>query len=155
MRTLSRSEARDRAEELATPLSDLIRPNEVTDGADEWSDVDPDDLEFHVHESVRISLSERQDHKVMSVLYDRAITHYLDECQRVPMKHLSDDIERTEALVSYGYWPYKMSRGEAYCSLAERWETLRDVPTEDYQEAYDAVSAGLADGMVPAGAQLP
>lgn len=155
MRTLTYRETRDRAEELATPLSDLIRPNEVTDGAESWDEVDPADLEFHIHESVDIILSERQDPKLQGLLFDRAMTHFLDNCQRVKMEHLSDDIGREEALVSYGYRAYDMRDGEAYCILAEHYESLREVHSEDYQEAYDAVSAGLADGMVPEGAELP
>ena len=155
MRILSRQEARDRAEELATPLSDLIRPKEVTDGAETWEDVETSDLEFHIHESVDIILSERQDPKLQGLLFDRAITHFLDNCQRVKMDHLADDVGREEALVSYGYRAFDMSNGEAYCILAEHYESLREIHPDDYQAAYDAVSSGLADGMVPEGAELP
>lgn len=147
MRETTRSDAVDRAKEYATPLSDLINPEEVCSTANTWENVPESELEREIYQSVDIILSEANWHDPLkAVLYDRAVSHHLDNMMRVPLDDLS--IDRRKA-IEKRYWPFDMSRGEIRVVVQEIYPTLRDLPTEDYQAAHGAVTQGLADGMQP------
>jgi hypothetical protein len=148
MREITCQEAEERAQEYATPISDLIGPEEVYQDADKWEDVPNDKLRREVSQSIDIILGELSWHTPLkSVMYERAITCHKENMMRAPMKHLT--FETKQEAVANGYWPYKMSHGEVMVNLQETYPTIEDIPGEDYQEAYECVSNGLYKGMHP------
>jgi hypothetical protein len=148
MRELTYQEAEERAQEYATPISDLIGPEEVYQDADKWEDVPTDKLQTEISQSIDIIMGELSWHNSLkSVMYERAITCHKENMMRAPMEHLT--FETKQEAVANGYWPYKMTHGEVMVSLQETYPTIEDIPSEDYQEAYQNVSSGLYKGMHP------
>lgn len=149
MREITKSEAENRAKELATPLSDFIGPSEVQDGAEKWSDIDHEVLREEAYETAEICIGEASyaHTKLASLLYDRAITVMKDDLPRVPMKHLT--FENRQKAVAEGYWPYKMTHGEVIVNLQEIYTTIEQIPTDAYQVAYEDVSRGYVEGTIP------
>lgn len=145
---LTKNEAQKRAKEYATPISDLVNPSDIDGGVERWESVKDEKLERELHKSVDIILSEITYHnKLRDIIYTRAITIHKEETMRVPKEDMA--MKDDKMLLSQMYWPYKMTNMECIATLQEIYPTLKDVPTQDYQEARNEISKALTEGMKP------
>jgi hypothetical protein len=136
MMRITRQEAREKAKRWATPI-DLITGEDLPE--------DFDKLEEELSESVGVILSESGTYHptIEALIQDLEYSLYVEEMPRVKMEHLVFDTH--EEAVKEGYWPYKMSCGEA---LNVAYEHV-DLHNDYLEEARQEVSAGLFAGMMP------
>jgi len=144
MRELTETQAVQEAKHIATPISDLIGPQEI-DGSESWEAMDDERLEKEIHKSVEIVVSESNyaHPKVASLIREYANTLWFHDLSRAPMDHLA--FESHEAAFSEGYWPNKADKWEAM----EWIESQEEVPTWYMTEAIEVISRGLHKGMKP------
>lgn len=145
MRKLTRSEARELAEEPTEDLSAYIAPSDVVDGCETWDEVPDKALKHELYKTADIVVKEEHE-PYHDVIRDLALSIWLDLMPRVRMEDLAIDDER-ETLLEHEYWPTDMSKGRAL----EILDVVDDiqVPPDVWVEAVSVVKAGIRDGMDP------
>jgi len=146
--TTVRSDVRDAAEEATDSLDSLISPSDlIHSNADEWSEVTEDDLTEEIAESVSVMRSEGQRPHA-GLAHDLALALCRDSLTRVPLSDLTFDDR--QAAVREGYWPYDMNRTEVTERIEETHVSDGTVLWRQCEtEAWDAVTAGIHDGLIP------
>lgn len=134
-----RQEAYAEAFDAAHELSDLIDPSDVLEGADHWSDISDERLTQEVNECLTVARSENQHN---GAVRDLAVTIWRGDLPRAPMDDLAFDDKETA--VENGYWPNSMNKWDCEEILFEA-----DIPADVMQEAWETVSAGIADKTHP------
>lgn len=130
------------------PLSALINPSDVTDNAEEWSDIDTETIRQEASRSVEVIVSENQQ-PFYDMATDLALEFIKQELPRVPMSDMAFD--SMETAVKRGYWPNKMDKYE----LEELvWENKNDCETKLFHiyrecenEAWGIVQEGMLEGL--------
>lgn len=134
-----RKEAYSEAYETAYSLPELIGPSDIDDTADTWGDITDEQIESEIAECLDVVHTESQ---YEGLIRDLAVTLWRDSLPRVSMDHLVFD-DKAEA-VRNGYWPNRMNKWDCEEILFER-----DIPSDVRDEAYEVVSAGVADKLDP------
>jgi hypothetical protein len=127
-------------------LSELIDPSDVTgvdDDVTEWSEIDEDTLNWEIHESISIMLSERQQ-PWDSLIRDLAYIQWRDSMPRISMDKLATD-DRRMAVATMDIWPNKVDKWTALEWLHEAGEP----PNEFYQESREVVEQAMYYGLHP------
>jgi len=128
----------------AYPIGDLIDPSDVSDDADQWSDVSDRDME---HEVARATEVIRSEGHYDGIARDLAVTMWIGDMVRAPMSDLAYE-DRREA-VSAGYWPYDMDKWEVREIVSEQFDR-HDVTYRDaYDAAYEVITAAYVDKFDP------
>lgn len=146
MSATTRQEARQEAQEATDSFDRLINPTDIDQSADEWSDIDEQELEQEAITSVEIIRSEKQT-PFDGFARDLALKLTKEALTRAPMEHLTFETKRKA--VTAGYWPHSMNKWELEELIHENYEEgkLSRIYRECYQEAWDTVSAGIIDGL--------
>jgi hypothetical protein len=141
------SEAREQAEEYATPLDQLINPSDVQDDAEQWTDIDADTIRFECAESAGIIASEHRE--MRNLIQDAAFRLWADSMKRVSRDVLGD-AANTELVRVYGIQPNDMSNAELYEIMHVVFEESNArIPNGFVEEARAEVEAGLIEGTKP------
>jgi hypothetical protein len=144
----SRQDAIQQAQDHATPLNNLITPQEVDPEAQVWADVDDDDIRRECAESAEIIATEHRT--IRNLIQDRAFRIWLDALKRVNDDALAEDVPLTELIHVYNLWPFTVDKWEV---LEEAEKVFSDpnykIPNDCYDEAREAVIRGLMEGTKP------
>jgi len=148
MREITRTEAREKAREAATPLNKPIQPSDIDDSANSWDDIEMETLENECVRSAEIILAEEQM-PFAGICHDLAMTSWTESMPRISMSHLDyEDMET--AVVEANVWPNEMNKWEIREILEENYRSNDDMSViyhECYNDAYDVVLDGIVDGM--------
>jgi len=120
-------------------LSALIGPSDVEETADSWDDISDEELRAEIRECLTVANQERQ---YEGCIRDLAVTMWRNGLPRVSMDDMAFD--DPETAVEKGYWPNSMDKWTCEEILFER-----DIPTDVRQEAWEVVSAAIADKLNP------
>ena len=144
----TKQEATSMAKEYAEPLNKLINPSDVQGGVNSWHDINTDTLNQEVWESVSIMRSEHRE--VRNMIQDRAFRIWTDSLTRVSNDALADNVSNEELIFTYGVWPYKMDKWEAYeiCHTVFEKPNVR-IPQGYIREAEEEIMDGLYEGTMP------
>ena len=143
----TKSEAEDQAREYATPLNNLITPQEVDPDAQLWSDVDPDKIERECSECASIITSEHRE--MQNLIQDLAFRLWTDDFQRQPREILADAPD-VELIHVYQIWPNDMDKWEFYELAHKVYEDPNTrIPDGYYSDAMRVVERGLMEGTKP------
>lgn len=127
------------------PLRDLIKPEELTNGAEKWEDVSNEDLEREIHQSVKMNLSESNYEKLVKEL---AIHLWLDGMSRVKLEHLVFDTD--EEALKHGYWPNGLSVLGAQAKIYDMIEEdMLSLPNVARNQAHCVAKSAVADKLDP------
>jgi hypothetical protein len=141
------SEARNQAEEYATPLDQLINPSDVVEEADGWADIDDDVIRRECAESAEVVASEHRE--IRNLIQDTAFRLWIEGLRRVSRDALGDapDIELIHV---FNIWPNDMDKWEMHEMAHKVYEDPNfRIPNGRYQEARGEVIAGLIEGTKP------
>ena len=142
------SEAERRAEEYATPLDALIRPDDVDPGAETWGEIDRDLLHEEVWEAVSVTRSEHGE--MRHLIRDHAFRLWTDDLVRQPRGVLDDSVSDEDLIHEFGIWPFDMNKWDCYEIAHQVYETPdREIHPSYIEEAEEPVIAGLRAGMMP------
>lgn len=131
--------------EVTYEISDLIDPSEVTDEAETWSDVDPDDLDQEISECITVKNEERG---MNGMLNELATIFYMESLPRVSLDDLIYDTE--EEALKNGYWPNSMTNYEAESILTElRWNDEFEIPQDAVMKASWVIDSAYSDRLDP------
>jgi hypothetical protein len=141
------SEAREQAEEYATPLNKLINPNDVQGGAEQWTDIDAEDIRFECAESAEVVATEHDE--MRNLIQDTAFRLWVDGFRRVSRDVLGDAPD-SELIHVFNIWPNEMDKWEMYEIAHKVYEDPNfRIPNDCYDEAREAVITGLVEGTKP------
>jgi len=143
----TKTEAEQQAKDHATPLNNLITPQEVDPEAQLWSDIDDDDIRRECAESAEIIATEHRT--IRNLIQDRAFRIWIDGFRRVSRDVLGNapDIELIHV---YNVWPNDMRRDEMHSIAHKVYEDPNfRIPNDCYDEARDEVITGLMEGTRP------
>lgn len=144
----TKSEAEDQAREYATPLDQLIRPSDVQDNAEQWSDIDDDRLNAECAESAEVIAMEHR--KIRNLIQDRAFRIWTDGFRRVSESALAEDVPPVELIHVYNIWPNDMDKWDVYEEAHKVFESRNyRIPHDCYDEAREEVISGLVEGTRP------
>lgn len=129
-------------DETKYDLTDLIRPDDVKDGADSWDDISDETLDEECHESVSVMMSEGQ---LAGIEDELAFGIWLNSLTRAPLEDLVFDTDK-EAIEN-GYWPNHTNKWDAEEMLRERG--IEQCPIGIRDESREVVSAGAFDKLHP------
>jgi hypothetical protein len=126
-------------------LDELIEPNEVTPDAETWDEVDEEDLERCIHDSIEVKTGEGHFAKEIDQL---AIIEWVSDMPRVKLDDLVYDTIK-EALEN-GYRPYKTGNMGATYRINEMIEEGRvEIPNTARNRARSLVKSAMADKLDP------
>jgi len=144
----TKTEAREQAEDYATPLNKLINPSDVDDGANQWSDIDPDTIRRECHTSAGVVATEHDE--MRNLIKDRAFRIWTDGFRRVSDGALAEDVPLVELIHVYNLWPNHVDKWDAYEEAHKVFENPNyRIPNDCYDEARDEVITGLMEGTRP------
>jgi hypothetical protein len=143
----SHHDAIEEAKNHATPLNNLITPQEVDPDAQVWADVDDDKIPAECTKSAGVILNE---HRAMrNLVKDRAFRIWIEGFRRVSRDVLGDAPD-SELIHVYNIWPNDMNR-EGMHEIAHR--VFEDpncrMPLDCHEEARAEIQEGLIEGTKP------
>lgn len=126
-------------------IDELINPSDVTDGAETWGDVERDDLEKEIENSVTVKNHEGQ---YDSERTDLAITIWMSSMSRIKLEDVVFD-SVYDALKN-GYWPYSTNMYEAENMIKEMvWNDDLGIPKDAQEQASNVITSAYIDKLDP------
>ena len=144
----TKSEARDQAEEYATPLDQLINPRDVQDDAESWNDIDSDLLDMECWEAAGVIATEHDE--IRNLIQDTAFRLWIEGFNRVSESALAEDVPLVELIHVYGIWPNHVDKWEMLEVAEKVFESPNyRIPPDIYHDAREYVERGLMVGTLP------
>jgi hypothetical protein len=126
-------------------LKELIDPNEVTPEATSWDEIEQEDLERHIHDSIEVKMGEGHFSGDIEQL---AVIEWVSDMPRVKLDDLVFDTVK-EALEN-GYRPYETGNMGATYRIHEMVDEGRvEVPHTARNRARSLVKSAIADKLNP------
>jgi hypothetical protein len=147
---ITTKKAYEAAKEEATPLNLLINPKDVSDGVDNWSEIDGETLKREIWESVEIIMMENQEPFAWYV-HDLSIKLHRDSMPRISMDKLATN--DSETAIKWGVWPNSMDKWTVTQIIEENYRET--VHHDTIREASEIVEKGIFDGMWPENTENP
>lgn len=144
----TKTEAEDQAREYATPLDQLINPDDVDDDADSWADIDDERIRSECAQSAEVVATEHRE--IRNLIQDRAFRIWTDGFRRVSENALAEDVPLCELIHVFNLWPNHVDRWDAYEEASRVFDDPNcRIPNDCMQQARGEVIGGLMEGTLP------